>query len=379
MKYMGSKRSMLKNGLGQLLIHQAQTAERFVDLFTGGGFVAWYIAENVNMPVLAVDLQEYATTLAKAIICRTKILDPFALITAWIQKAVDERNGSKLWGEAARLKYSGADIKEWVEKSRKLCKKPSEVGPIWNAYGGHYFSPSQALTFDFLISRLPKDDPEKSVCLAACISAATECVAAPGHTAQPFQPTESASRFILEAWSRDPILYCQKALETICPRHARIAGHTITADALVVAQELNKQDLVFIDPPYSNVQYSRFYHVLETIARDQRQITVSGIGRYPPIKERPQSKFSNIGQSKKALRDLLETLASQGCNIIFTFPSGAASNGLSGDYIKQMANEWFCVEDHTTIEGRFSTLGGNNTKRDARKKSSEIILLMKPR
>jgi 16S rRNA G966 N2-methylase RsmD len=285
---------MLKNGLGQLLIQRAQTAERFVDLFTGTGFVAWYIAENVDKPVLAVDLQEYATTLAKAIICRTKILDPIALNKTWIQKAIDERNATSLWGEAARLIYNGADIKDWVEKSRKLCKKPSEIGPIWNAYGGHYFSPSQALTFDFLISHLPKDDPERFTCLAACISAATECVAAPGHTAQPFQPTITASPFILEAWSRDPIVYCQKALDMICPRHAQIAGNTITGDALVVAQKLNKHDLAFIDPPYSNVQYSRFYHVLETIARGQTQINVSGIGRYPPLKERPQSKFSNI-------------------------------------------------------------------------------------
>jgi hypothetical protein len=79
------------------------------------------------------------------------------------------------------------------------------------------------------------------------------------------------------------------------------------------------------------------------------------------------------------LKDLLETLASQGCDIVFTFPSGAASNGLAGNYIKQTANEWFSVEDHSIIEGHFSTLGGNNTKRDARKKSSEIILLMKPK
>ena len=53
MKYMGSKITMLKNGLGQLLINQAITAERVVDLFTGAGFVAWYIAENTDKPVLA--------------------------------------------------------------------------------------------------------------------------------------------------------------------------------------------------------------------------------------------------------------------------------------------------------------------------------------
>jgi adenine-specific DNA-methyltransferase len=379
MKYMGSKRAMLKNGLGKLLIQEAQTAKRVVDLFTGAGYVAWYIAENTNKPVLAVDLQIYATIMAEAIICRNSVLNSVALQKEWIEKVIKLRNSSPLWHEANKFKEEGLGIKEWVEKSRTLCERPSTVGSIWSAYGGHYFSPAQALTFDYLLANLPDQAPERTVCLAACISAATECVASPGHTAQPFQPTESAGPFIIESWNRDPILYCQKALDLICPRHAQVIGEVITTNALAVAETLNKDDLVFIDPPYSSVQYSRFYHVLETIARGENQIDVSGIGRYPTIGNRPQSKFSNISQSKEALQKLMEALAKGGCRIIFTFPSGEASNGLSGDYIKKIASEWFRVEDHSTVEGQFSTLGGNNTRRDARKKSSELILLMKPK
>lgn len=379
MKYMGSKKTMLKNGLGHLLIQQAQTAERVVDLFTGAGYVAWHIAESTDKTVLAVDLQTYATILAEAIIGRTNVIDPLSLKEEWLQEVIDERDGSLLWHEANRISKDCLTTKEWVDRSRELCRQPSDIGPIWSAYGGHYFSPLQALTFDYLLKHLPDRYPERTVCLAACISAATECAASPGHTAQPFKPTDSAGPFIVEAWNRDPILYCQKALETICPHYAQVKGDTATVDALAIAGELKEQDLVFIDPPYSNVQYSRFYHVLETIASGQKQVSVTGVGRYPSIQERPQSKFSNLSQSKEALEELLKTLGMRGCKIIFTFPSGDASNGLSGDYIKQTANEWFYVEDYNTVEGQFSTLGGNNTTRDARKRSSEIILLMKPR
>lgn len=379
MKYMGSKRTMLKNGLGQLLIWQVQTAERFVDLFTGAGSIAWYIAENTDKPVLAIDLQKYATTLAEAIIGRTNILSSINLRKVWIQKAIGSRDKSLFWHEARLLEKDGVEIGQWVEKSRELCAKPLEIGPIWSAYGGHYFSPSQAITFDFLLAQLPEQEPDRVVCMAACISAVMECVASPGHTAQPFQPTESAGPFIYEAWKRDPIAYCQKALDMICPRHAQVIGNTITGDALDNVKELNDHDLVFIDPPYSSVQYSRFYHVLETIARGQQQISVFGVGRYPSILERPQSKFSSISQSKKALEELLEAIASRGCKIIFTFPDCETSNGLSGEYVKLTASEWFHVEDHSTINGQFSTLGGNNLRRDARKKSSEIILLMEPK
>ena len=379
MKYMGSKRTMLKNGLGQLLLKQAKKAKRVVDLFTGAGFVAWFIAENTDKAVLAVDLQKYATILAKAIIGRTSVLSPITLRGIWIEKAIEVRESSPIWHEVNCLKKNSLEIKEWVENSRQICKQPLEIGPIWGAYGGHYFSPVQALTFDYLLAHLPDRDPERTVCLAACISAAMECAAAPGHTAQPFQPTESASPFIFEAWSRDPVIYCQKALQSICPHHAQTAGEVITGDALEIAKEVNENDLVFIDPPYSSVQYSRFYHVLETIARGLNKLSVSGIGRYPSLQERPQSKFSNSGQSKKALRDLLEILSKKSCRIIFTFPSGESSNGLSGEFIKQTASEWFHVLDHSTVVGQFSTLGGNNIRRDARQKSIEMILLMYPK
>ncbi len=378
MKYMGSKRSMLRNGLGKLLLRESKNFDRFVDLFTGAAFVAWYVAENTDRPVLAVDLQLYATTLAQAIIGRTESLDSIKLITEWIDASTRSRNADPLWKKAQTHNENSRYIKQWVMQARELCSKRSNVGPIWNAYGGHYFSPTQALTFDYLLAYLPKSKLERSVCLAACISAASECVASPGHTAQPFQPTKSAAPFILESWQRNVVDHCKKNLIDLASRHAQAAGSTVTSDAMKVISTLNSSDLVFIDPPYSGVQYSRFYHVLETLALGKKDIVVDGIGRYPPLAKRPQSQFSNISQAKQAVESLLQGLASRGCTVIFTFPSGSASNGLSGDFIRQVAESSYTVTDYPTVNGRFSTLGGNNTSRDARMNSSELILLMKP-
>ncbi len=377
MKYMGSKRSMLKNGLGKLLLSESKNYDRFVDLFTGAAFVACYIAENTDRPVLAVDMQSYSTTLAQAVIGRTKRLDSINLIEKWIDSAVKLRNKDPLWKKAIQHSQKAKKTKEWVLDARKLCGVESRVGSIWNAYGGFYFSPTQALTFDYLLKNLPKDKKERSLCLAACISAASECVAAPGHTAQPFQPTKSAMPFILDAWKRDVIQYCKKNLVDFASRHAQVAGKTFTGDATKIIKNLNANDLVFVDPPYSSVQYSRFYHVLETMARGEMKIAVEGVGRYPSIKDRPQSRFSNIGQAQEALKTLIQMLAEKKCTVVFTFQSGEASNGLSGTYIKKVASEYFNITDYT-VNGRFSTLGGNNEGRDARQKSSELILLMKP-
>ncbi|KAF0106435.1 MAG: adenine-specific DNA methylase-like protein [Anaerolineaceae bacterium] len=370
---------MLKNGLGKLLLSESEHFDRFVDLFTGAGFVACYVAENTKVPVMAVDLQAYSTVLAQAILGRTKQSNSIDIIKKWIGTAISLRNKDPLWEKVEAHARAVRKTKKWVLDARKLCGTESKIGPIWNAYGGHYFSPAQALTFDYLLADLPKEKNRRNLCLAACISAASECVASPGHTAQPFQPTKSAISFILDAWQRDAIVYCKKNLIDLASRHAQITGKVITGDALNAVDKLNSKDLVFIDPPYSSVQYSRFYHVLETMARGYQKISVEGVGRYIPIKDRPQSQFSNTSQAKAALKSLIRKLAAKECTVIFTFPSGEASNGLSGDYIRQIAGEFYKVEDYTTINGKFSTLGGNNEGRDARKTSSELILLMMPK
>lgn len=147
-----------------------------------------------------------------------------------------------------------------------------------------------------------------------------------------------------------------------------------------VVETLDASDLVIIDPPYSDVQYSRFYHVLEAIARANSEtapLAVSGVGRYPPASERPRSDFSLKSQSKSAIEDLLDALADVGCRAIITFPAARCSNGLSGAQIARIAKSQFKVQTKT-VKGRFSTLGGNGTTRAARTASAELIISLTP-
>ena len=377
MKYMGSKRAMLENGLGKLLITQAEQFNRVVDLFCGAGYVAWFAAENTTKPVLAVDLQKYAVTLAQSVISRDKALDYESLRKKWLIPVKRHSRTSIFWKDALKLERSSKNIYDMVNQARQLCEISASIGPVWNAYGGYYFSPKQAITFDYLINLLPQTEPEKTVCLAALIGTASKCAAAPGHTAQPFQPTETAGKFIKLAWDFDPIEVCKGELKLLCPKHAQTIGEGRVGNALEIASTLSADDLVFVDPPYSNVQYSRFYHVFETIARGD-SVSVNGAGRYPPIIDRPQSGFSREGEAKQALTSLLSGLSQSQATVIFTFPSGDSSNGLSGQIIKDQASIYFDIEE-TIVDGIFSTLGGNNSGRSSRKDSKELILLLKPK
>lgn len=255
--------------------------------------------------------------------------------------------------------------------------------PVTKAYGGHYFSPEQAVWIDAFRSTLPAAEPAGTVSLAALVQAASQCAAAPGHTAQPFQPTSTPKRFLAEAWSKDVVARTRTALEFLAEQFAQRVGQAAVGDANQAAEQLHEGDLASIDPPYSGVHYSRFYHVLETIARGQGG-DVSGVGRYPAPELRPRSKYSVRGESAGALSDLLKTIAVRGARAILTFPDHECSNGPSGRNVRELAEKYFRVTSQP-VESRFSTLGGGSeaTKHEAarlaRKQAKELMLVLVPR
>ena len=144
-------------------------------------------------------------------------------------------------------------------------------------------------------------------------------------------------------------------------RHARRKGDAYVGDANRTARRrVRKGDVVFIDPPYSSVHYSRFYHVLETIARGHCS-PVTGIGRYPVSAERPRSSYSLKTKSSGAITNLFETLSRKQAKVIVTFPGTSCSNGLSEEKIKRIAKRYFHVRQKS-VQSKFSTLGGTDRK-----------------
>jgi adenine-specific DNA methylase len=376
MKYMGSKRAMLGNGLGELLAAEVPTACRFVDLFTGSAAVAIHVGQRFDLPVLAFDLQSYSAVLANAVIGRNVSLAWEPTFCSWYKRAGSFVRGVQIPEVTKVSKKAIMECRAWCADQHNL--------PITKAYGGHYFSPQQAVWIDALRAKLPMKDPVRTVALAALIQAASQCAAAPGHTAQPFQPTKTAKRFLWEAWSRDIVLKASSALESLANQYAQQVGHASVVDANLAVAKLREGDLVFIDPPYSGVHYSRFYHVLETIAQGNCG-EVTGVGRYPAWELRPRSSYSVSSEARLALDDLLETISLQGARAIVTFPDHECSNGLSGDSVRAIASHHFRVREKQVMS-KFSTLGGTGNigrggegGRSARQHAKELMLVLEPK
>lgn len=376
MKFMGSKRAMLTNGLGETIAREVKGHTRFVDLFTGSGAVAWHVAQKYDICVIASDLQEFSVRLAGSVLTRT---EPTAIdwIANWVQQSAKSASANAHYGTALALqnRVASRSIRLVAREARQLCSDPNG-GPTFSAYGGYYFSPLQALHLDALRKHLPRTAAQRAIALGALIQTASRCSASPGHTAQPFKPNDSAGPFVTESWSRNVLRLAEDAANALAPLHARVPGVVLKSDAGEVAPTLSEGDLVFVDPPYSGVHYSRFYHVLETLAAGVKT-SVSGTGRYPPAAQRPRSDYSVASKAEEALEDLFEDLADAGCGVIVTFPAGQASNGLSGETVLEIADEHFQIKS-AKVSSTFSTLGGNLSNRDARQNTEELILILRP-
>lgn len=373
MKFMGSKKWMLGNGLGVLLDEVAKSSSRFLDLFCGSAAVSTFVARRQKLPVLAFDLQAFSVTLAAAVVERDVALDWQALCTAWTREAESKVDFDAIPSLNRISKSSVRDARNWCG---------DQLGVVTRAYGGHYFSPLQAQWIDAFLSTVPKEPSSAAVARAALIASASRCAASPGHTAQPFQPTKTAKSFLQNAWDRDVCEMVELGLQEICGQFALKKGRGMVLDAACAAEQAEFGDLVFIDPPYSGVHYSRFYHVLETISRGECG-EVSGSGRYPDADKRPRSLFSMKSTATEALGTLLESLSARRASVVLTFPNHLCSNGLSGTAIRAIAKKLFRV-DEKVVSSRFSTLGGprrnakNEGKRFARRDARELILYMRP-
>ncbi len=387
MKYMGHKGRIL-GAIRARVAGMAEDARILCDPFCGSSVVAWDLAEHFDKSVIAGDLQSFATARAAAILARSRPITNFDFIDAWYQRAQDE---IEKVSRALRIPPPPAvNLKERFLLSRAAVKRArgyvanslatrlrvaGNPWPITTSYAGYYFSIQQALVLDALRSTLPDDPDSRTVALAALIAGASKCSASPGHTAQPLGIKKSSLPHVIDAWNRPVLEYIREEITAIGPRFARVVGRTVVGSWETILQTLSPGDVAFCDPPYSDVHYSRFYHVLETLTRGTR-VTVSGSGRYPPFPERPASNFSRKSKAELEVKKLMKIASERKIKLVITFPASRQSNKLAASTFVRIAKQHFDNVDTEDVKSVFSSLGGagENGTRPARKERTERII-----
>jgi hypothetical protein len=178
-------------------------------------------------------------------------------------------------------------------------------------YANVYFGLAQCAQLDSLRAAIdevvaPEGD-NRDLCLAATLVAASICNSGP-HFAQPRAiSTVPFFQEVAERRARDIVWEFELALRNLVARPSLaipLAAVTQTdwqpaVQAFAARVGSRRPAAVYFDPPYSKLQYSRYYHVLNVlIAYDYP--TIEGVGRYPPLSTRFSSRFENRARTAQS-------------------------------------------------------------------------------
>lgn len=355
-RYMGNKHA-LAGGLAKLVAEQPAGVP-VVDLFCGMCSVGAAIAPS-GRQVWANDVQAYASLAARCHIAsreeptRSSGLAP-RLMAPYSRnaRALKKRFGRELEEERQALRgvgvrryqsayatwrHVGNDARRSAE-ARQLARAPdafpARLCAITFAWG--YFGLQQAIELDSIRFALDESLREGALTnqqhewgLLSMLQAASVCASTPGHFAQYLGgASERSLARVLKQRRRSPwdeFLVASDELRPFGDASWRRKNRCYTGDALEVWNQLDTEPahgaIIYADPPYSRDQYSRYYHVLETLVRyDYPQAT--GAGRYRP--GRHQTAFSLKTKVAGAFEQLFEAIAERGFTLILSYPS----NGL---------------------------------------------------
>lgn len=123
--------------------------------------------------------------------------------------------------------------------------------------------------------------------------------------------------------------------ELIEPIKSKAKIEIYKQDSNVLSQELVAHrryiDVAFIDPPYNSRQYSRFYHLLETLTKNDKP-HLYGVA----LKPKPEN-ISNYckTQAKQSFRDLVGNLAEISKVLVVTYNNTYNANGRSNARLKE--------------------------------------------
>lgn len=375
-QYLGSKLRVLP--LLQDIIGRGGEASGFVwDAFTGSSVVAQAVAAAGNR-VLASDTLLSSVTFAKAAlgVDRNGFDNADAQLQLLLSESrnVDFPKGWKTFldlekellvaGDGAALLRAGAalpqrwrnpllaapanlqDAFEAVDQAAERAMV-SSAGLLSATYAGTYFGLKQALRLESLRAAIDElSEAEhisrwiRHVALTALCTAASSAVFSAGkHFAQPHRVVGDKdltfhSRRVLSDRAVDIDVAFETAFRDIVRTSRSFGeGHNAllmgTDDATVHGLRERDVRTVYADPPYTAQQYSRFYHVLETLVTStppklQRVRGEVTSGLYP--EGRYKSAYCSRREAPRAFAHLIGTSASAGARLVLSYSGNAAGS-----------------------------------------------------
>ncbi|MGO2030711.1 MAG: DNA adenine methylase [Glutamicibacter ardleyensis] len=336
-----------------------------IDLFAGTGVVTRAMAQY--RPVHSVDIQKYSAVLSRALCSPTSYTsDQIIEILFKAQEYFKERanevrrllkiersvnftniesvkllveiieNGSLMTGKYKEDELSTA-------KYEALVAIGEEKLTIFKYYGGVYFSYEQALQIDSLLWAIGhlEESPAEPTLLASVLGVASDLVTSVGnHFAQPIS-LRSKNGDIKPSISNQKLrsrkISAFVQFESWVNKYKSLTSATNectpwTSDYRTILFDSSiDAGAIYADPPYTRDHYSRFYHVLETIATGDDPGIADIPGTNMPSRglyriNRHQSPFSIRSKATAAFDEIFRAGAERGIPVLLSYsPQGSGT------------------------------------------------------
>ena len=371
-----------------------------VDLFGGMGSVGEALASDY--PVYENDFLRFASVIAKARLTHDPPVDSTRAAEVLRPAFIEHRDflfsrfERRLARERRALEAGEAELAAWLEtaphvgnsdsyrlKARRaaVSSGPEHFQLVTLHFSAGYFSTTQAIELDAIRAAINSAPAiVKTHGLASWLLTAARLVNSPGHTAQYLRPnSHDTYRRIKRTFDRSAWSVFGESLSQIQPLGTPVWRRTcqvFNAEAIQLLRRFHPGTLgvVYADPPYTKDQYSRFYHVFETMTRYDFP-GARGRGR-TPYSVRPMSAFSRAREVGIAFVELFEQCSRLRVPVVLSYPADGllTTRGLS---VADVASRWYRLESVCAISREHSTLGAS--KGAAQVRTNERIFTFLPR
>ena len=240
-----------------------------------------------------------------------------------------------------------------------------------STYAGSYFGLRQCIEIDALRAGIDVAAPAEDGAyvgvrrwmLTALGAAVSRCSNSTGHFAQYLTPSADNVARVASKRRRSICLEWVDRLRLI----KQVGNYTwrkqnrvFCGDACVLlnqlASETRRPAIIYADPPYTSDQYSRYYHLLETLALyDYPQVT--GKGLYRP--GRFSSDWSIKSKVVASFEQLVEHTAKLGASLVVSYPTHGLLENSETVIPEMMRNSFQSVERHVAVAHQHSTMGAS--------------------
>mgnify|MGYP000180644942 FL=1 len=355
-KYMGSKTDVLDLIEKGINFFDDVEHKTVCDLFAGSATLAAALRNKANL--ISNDIQEYSSVFASVYLANYQ-WSSYPDITEITKKAKQRvKKFNNAYPEYKGIfsyerEFTLQEMNALEEQQRALIEKQdwSKCDKYYlfvKDYSGTYWSYDQCIWIDSYRAVIDefKKDKDYNLLLTCLIYAMAYNSQSTGHYAQYRIPDNESSMEDILIYRRKNItdFFERKyeELKNFLTEKNTYTYKTMTETDVECLKKLPEHTLVYADPPYCFVHYSRFYHIIETLVKyDYPDVKYKG--RYRT--DRYQSEYCKKTDVQDAFKHMFEGIVDRKSDLILSYTNSDTNTILFDDLLSCVCKSFDSLED----------------------------------